>query len=209
MSNLKKPNINKRLLASSNASIAVFSIMTVFSLILSPVFTDSIFADDDVDELDIDVDEVIGDNGENVIVGNGFIQGTDDDDMIFAGDGDNIIRGKDGNDEIVASLGNDYVRGDDDNDQIMGGYGADMLYGSDDDDYLVGGDGDDLLYGEDGNDVLNGGYGDDQLAGGKDADIFTCGDGYDEVKDYSISDGDQIGADCEIGTVPDEDDFFR
>lgn len=121
------------------------------------------------------------------------LAGTDYNDWIDAGDGDDTIYGEGGNDILDGKAGADH---------IYGGAGNDIIYGGDIDDFLDGGDGDDIiyagtsagaidiviggagndhLYGEAGIDELYGGFGDDYIDAGGDTDLVHAGDGNDEV----------------------------
>lgn len=128
-----------------------------------------------------------------------IVAGTEADQYLSGGDGDDQINGYGGND-------NDHLNGDAGDDTLHGGMGNDTLSGGDDDDAvhgrlgddtLIGGDGQDSLFGGRGNDVilgvtpadsapdrdvdyLNGGGGDDLIVAGG-ADIVTAGDGADTI----------------------------
>lgn len=58
---------------------------------------------------------------------------------------DNTIYGTDENDEIDGGVGEDLLSGRDGNDKLIGGVGSDMLLGGDGDDILVGGEGNDYI----------------------------------------------------------------
>ncbi len=89
-------------------------------------------------------------------------QGTDGDDYIDAGAGNDTVFAAAGEDLVDAGPGDDRVFGGDDDDLIVGAAGND---------FLRGGDGDDLMFGGAGSDVLNGDVGDDLLSG---ADIIDA-----------------------------------
>ncbi|MCF3934869.1 hypothetical protein L1787_15810 [Acuticoccus sp. M5D2P5] len=72
--------------------------------------------------------------------------------------------GSDDDDRIVAGTGNDSLEGFDGNDVLVGGGG---------DDWLLGGAGNDLIFGQSGQDVMNGGAGDDTMYGGRGADVVV------------------------------------
>lgn len=123
----------------------------------------------------------------------GFVDGTDADDMIGAdyvdgaGDrndsGDAILPGQQGDQDVIrAGAGNDTVFGGTGADSLMGGAGNDLLHGhsqngADDgaDDILEGGDGNDAAWGGAGNDILVGGTGSDTLRGGDGNDLIAGG----------------------------------
>ena len=85
--------------------------------------------------------------------------------------------GSDGNDNIDGGSGDDTIRGWDGNDILNGGAGNDTLHGE---------DGDDSIYGFIGNDTIRGGDGDDNLYGGSGYDMFVFGgrDGNDTIGDF-------------------------
>ena len=89
------------------------------------------------------------------------ILGTEGDDVIRCGSGNDRVDGRGGDDVIFCGSGNDVVRG---------GSGNDRLYGE---------SGDDALDGGSGNDLLSGGGGDDRLVGGPGRDSFEDGSGRD------------------------------
>jgi len=76
--------------------------------------------------------------------------------------------GTDGDDVLYAGYGEEDV-------QLSGGEGDDTLYDSDGDDVLIGGDGDDTLVIGDGEDVMNGGAGEDLFIFNATADSGTSG----------------------------------
>ncbi len=89
--------------------------------------------------------------------------------------------------------------GTEDSDNIQGTSSADTIHGKGGDDRLYGLAGADTLYGGLGYDILIGGAGKDTLTGGEGADIFhyearsdSRGTAVDLIKDFTISDGDQV-----------------
>jgi|GEM_PF-1918256 len=132
--------------------------------------------------------------------GNDVIGGSEVDDLIHGGDGDDEIFsdaavkgdrvwGDDGDDEITAGDGNDTLRGGDGNDVISAGDGDDRAKGEAGDDLLMGGDGDDKLIGGDGMDELRGGAGRDLLWGGEDGDLYIIEDLLDVIKESNAYSG--------------------
>ncbi len=146
-------------------------------------------------------DTLSGDNGANVIEGNGAT------DFITDRGGDDTLYGGDGNDWFNAGAGADDYYGGADNDLVnfaesatgvtvnlatgvgSGGIaegdtytGIETLIGSNHGDVLIGDDGNNTLLGSDGADILIGGLGDDHILGdnGGDgsayADTFVFGD---------------------------------
>jgi len=82
------------------------------------------------------------------------VTGTDANDKIDTGDGDDNISGEGGNDFIEAGEGDDLVSGGAGDDKIQGGPG---------DDYIMGGEGNDVVTDGPGNDFINLGPGNDTL----------------------------------------------
>ncbi|SHG22606.1 Hint domain-containing protein [Cognatishimia maritima] len=113
----------------------------------------------------------------------GYITGTDSDDVMTAGytdaDGDVIddddaaLPGASGDDDhILAMGGNDLVFSGAGNDIVEAGSGNDTIFAATGDDTLIAGSGDNVLYGEDGNDVFYAGTGSDSMEGGAGNDQF-------------------------------------
>ena len=69
------------------------------------------------------------------------------------------LEGSEGNDTIHAGAGNDVLFGMGGNDTLYGGAGNDVLFGGSGDDHLYGGEGNDVLFGGSGDDYLDGGDG--------------------------------------------------
>ncbi|MGZ8361958.1 MAG: Ig-like domain-containing protein, partial [Allosphingosinicella sp.] len=126
-------------------------------------------------------------------------QGTDDEDTIFAGAGNDsahggggadnlhgeagndLLNGNDGWDELFGDAGNDVLNGGAGNDALLGGAGNDALNGEDGNDWLEGGTGSDVMDGGAGDDRLDGGAGNDRMTGGLDRDVFVVGGGGNDV----------------------------
>ncbi|MEO1147726.1 MAG: peroxidase family protein [Cyanobacteria bacterium J06638_22] len=109
--------------------------------------------------------------------------GSDEDDVLNGGLGEDLIFGNQGDDTIRAYAANDDVFGGSGDDVISGGAGSDRLYGSTGDDQLLGDVGSDTLIGGSGNDTLLGtnamaqGVAEhDTLTGGSGRDLFILGD---------------------------------
>ncbi len=155
------------------------------------------------------------------------IWGTDHNDWIDAGNGDDTIYGDGGNDVLDGKAGADHIYGGDGNDVIYGGDIEDFLDGGAGDDIIyagtsagaldvvIGGDGDDRLYGEAGIDEMYGGAGNDYIDAGGDTDlafgdsgndVMYGGDGPDELRggtgDDIISGGS--GGDKLLGEAGDD-----
>ena len=117
------------------------------------------------------------------------VTGSDDDDIIYGGDGGNQIEGKGGDDKIYGGAGKDYLYGFSGDDTIYGGASDDHIQGMEGDDTLYGGDGDDSLVGGSGTNQLNGGAGNDYLVGDSDIDQLNGGAGNDALHG---NDGDDV-----------------
>lgn len=96
--------------------------------------------------------------------------GSQESDVMFAGDDPTMMMGWGGDDVLVASESFG---------EMHGGKGEDKLYGYTAHDWLVGGEGDDQLHGEYGDDYLHGGAGADFMTAGHDDDKLDGGDGND------------------------------
>ena len=118
-------------------------------------------------------------------------------------DGEDVLYGTNEEDTMDAGAGNDIALGLDGNDSILGGDGNDLIHGGDGDDMLDGGDGDDRVYGGWGADTLLGGPGRDELHGEWNGDTYRYQAGDGEVV---IDDGHRVvGWMTEGGWVSEED----
>lgn len=129
---------------------------------------------------DGDLDVLIYNGGDHVVMG-----GTNEDDIIVAGEGDDTIWGYEGNDTIEAGYGVDVVHGGDGDDIITNAgtdIGAmDFLHGEGGNDVIHGGSGMALVFGNSGNDFIIGGPDGKHLLGGLGNDFVRGGDGGDFV----------------------------
>ena len=78
-------------------------------------------------------------------------------DTVFGSDDDDEIDGGAGNDSLRGDAGNDVISGDIGDDTISGGYGNDLLDGWAGNDSINGDDGIDKIYGGPGDDVIDAG----------------------------------------------------
>ncbi len=120
-----------------------------------------------------------------------IIIGTNGNDTINAGNGNDLITGGNGNDTINAGSGNDLITGGNGNDVLNGGAGNDLILGGNGNDTLNGGSGNDILIAGNGNDILDGGSGSDILSagGGNDTLIYQASDNFGSVDIYAGGDG--------------------
>lgn len=112
-------------------------------------------------------DTIFGGTGYDVIsgeVGDDYLDGEQDADSLFGGDG---------NDTMLGGEGADILWGENGNDLMDGGIGVDTLRGGAGQDTLWGGEGNDFLMGEDGNDFMIGGAGGDEFKGGTGLDTAS------------------------------------
>jgi len=130
-----------------------------------------------------------------------IITGTEQDDLIYGGDGDYTVNGGDGDDQLHGGDGSDTLNGEAGDDRL---YAGDGIIGQSIN-TLNGGDGDDILYGSnEAENILNGDDGDDQIhirghdtaTGGTGADSFIYSTEYGDgalgtITDY-VADDDQI-----------------
>lgn len=147
---------------------------------------DAIFGDDETSGIYSDWSFTIDSSGVT-FVRMGFQKNTiGDDDVIYAGTGNDYVEAGYGDDEVYAGNGADLVLGENGNDFIEGGAGDDKLHGDasnvsladQGDDYIDGGAGNDTIVGYGGNDQLFGGDGNDNL-NGDDANLELSAHGDD------------------------------
>lgn len=117
--------------------------------------------------------------------GDDEIRGTDSDDLLFGGTGNNLINSGKGNDRINTGDGNDV---------IFGGLGDDLIETGDGDDEIEGGEGDDLLFGGTGNNRINAGKGNDRINTGDGNDVIFGGLG-DDLIESGVGDDEIEGGD--------------
>ena len=194
----------------------MFALLGLIGAAAAAVFMIDFGGDEDTDHASAVADDDAADTDEPRVPLDQFV--SDDDTVIFAGEGNDELRsgagndylhGRDGDDTITSAGGNDTLQGGRGNDHLDAGEGDDVLNGHTGDDILIGGDGDDRLNGGEGNDTLEGGdgddwllgsFGDDLMSGGAGADTLHGGDGNDrlwdqgdDVRDYlNGGDGDDI-----------------
>lgn len=122
--------------------------------------------------------------------------GTDEADVLTAGDEAYLLLGMDGNDDMMASevagemhggAGSDRLFGFTANDWLVGGADADQLHGEGGDDVLAGGVGNDFLTAGAGNDLLDGGAGNDYMVTGEGMDRVAFSEGDDVVEDFDVA----------------------
>jgi Ca2+-binding RTX toxin-like protein len=125
----------------------------------------------------------------NGTVNGELLEGSLENDVIFALDGNDSLIGQDGGDLLFGDRGSDAIVGGAGNDTLTGGTGNPADNQGDGADRLFGNQGDDWLFGNQGNDSLEGGQGNDTLFGGKQADVLKGGDGDDILfGDLAVSD---------------------
>ena len=142
-----------------------------------------------------------GTNSAEILVGtdhNDYLEMGIGDDTAYGGKGNDIIYGGQsnaGHNTLYGGDGNDYLVGGDAPDVIDGGKGDDWIFGMSSGssvngvDQLIGGDGNDHIFGGIGIDKMFGGKGDDSLYGGSDTDPFMYGgDGNDYLNGGSGQD---------------------
>ncbi|WP_138496852.1 Ig-like domain-containing protein [Nostoc sp. PA-18-2419] len=127
------------------------------------------------------LDQLVGVNTFNALGGNDRLIGTDSNETLSGGTGNDYIDAKGGNDSLLGNDGIDTLIGGAGNDILDGGAGNDILLGGLDNDTLLGGAANDSLDGGAGNDNLNGGVGNDTLLGGLGNDILSGGGGKDHL----------------------------
>lgn len=132
-----------------------------------------------------DVEQVVGANGPDHLIGNELA---------------NVFDGDDAGDLLEGAGGADLLDGGPGPDELHGGEGPDTLRGGGDADVVLGEGGDDRIEGGPGADLLDGGAGNDTiLARDGVADTVTCGPGVDTVDADPV---DVLAADCEPAAAP-------
>jgi len=130
--------------------------------------------DDDEEEA---VERIGSDADEDISggLGNDFIDADAGDDVINGRAGDDLIFGREGADVLQGEDGNDMLCSGDDNDIVTGNRGNDFIEGQEGDDFVSGDYGFDSVRGDEGNDTVIGGRGGDILEGGTGDDILFGG----------------------------------
>ncbi|EFL88146.1 peroxidase family protein [Ahrensia sp. R2A130] len=140
--------------------------------------------------------EVIGGTNDANIIragnGNDTVWGDGGDDEIHGGLADDHLYGGDGDDVIFGDDGVDFIRGDDGDDEIHGGTEDDAITGGKGNDVIFGDAGFDALLGGDGDDVIHGGTQDDEILGGEGHDLLF-GDNGNDALDGEAGDDILIG----------------
>lgn len=133
--------------------------------------------------------DVDGDGDNDVLIYNGsdhvVLGGSEEDDLLAAGEGDDSIWGRGGDDVIEAGYGVDHVHGGD-GDDIITNSGtdigmADFLHGEGGNDAIQGGSGMALIFGNEGQDFIISGPDGKHALGGLGTDFVRGGDGMDFV----------------------------
>ena len=101
--------------------------------------------------------------------------GTDTHYLRYTGGDHVVLGGTDANNTLIAGIGDDTLFGDGGNDRLEGGFGNDIINGGAGDDIIVDSGGDDNIKGEDGNDVVHAGPGLDLVMGGRGQDFIFLG----------------------------------
>jgi len=128
-------------------------------------------------------DDPLGDNPFIALVvrDNPQTAGVDTNYLHYTGEDHVVLGGTEGNDTMISGIGDDTLWGDGGNDRLEGGDGADQILGGDGDDILTDLGGDDIIQGGDGNDVINGGNGINLLLGGFGKDFIMAGEDLSEI----------------------------
>ncbi len=128
-----------------------------------------------------------GYNSHEVLAGSDFndwIDAGNGDDTVYGDKGDDVLDGKAGADHLYGGDGQDVLLGGDIEDFLDGGNGDDLVYAGTSAgalDVVIGGNGNDHLYGEAGIDEIYGGAGDDYIDAGGDTDLAFGDGGNDEM----------------------------
>ena len=131
--------------------------------------------------------------------------GPDTNYLRYTGEDHVVLGGTEGNDIMIAGIGDDTVYGDGGNDRIEGGDGNDSIMGGKGDDIITDRGGDDVIKGDEGNDVIQGGNGLNILFGGEGHDFIITGE--DISMTFAGAGNDFIfGAKVNFQTTGDEGD---
>lgn len=129
---------------------------------------------------------IFGTQGNDALVGgdgNDFLKGKKGDDTLNGGNGNDYLQGGQGDDDLTGGEGNDFLAESKGNNTLDGGLGNDILKGGKENDTLIGGEGNDFLFDRKGNNILDGGLGNDTLQGGRENDTLIGGEGNDLLTD--------------------------
>ncbi len=110
-----------------------------------------------------------------VIRNNPATPGTDTNYLRYTGGDHVVMGGTEANDTIIAGIGDDTLFGDGGNDRLEGGFGNDIINGGDGDDIIVDSGGDDNIKAGKGNDVVHAGPGLDLVMGNDGQDFIFLG----------------------------------
>jgi Ca2+-binding RTX toxin-like protein len=120
-------------------------------------------------------DDIRSGDGDDTLWGDGG------DDILAGGRGNDAIIGGDGNDRMIGESGDDFSNGGAGNDSMSGSAGTDLLVGLEGRDLIDGGSDEDEIFGGLGDDRISGGSGDDDLLGNEDNDWIEGGAGDDHL----------------------------
>jgi hypothetical protein len=109
------------------------------------------------------------------------INGTEQDDVIIGGAGNDRINAGDGNDTIDAGDGDNRIDAGKGDDTITAGSGDDRINAGKGDDVIDAGDGDNRINAGKGDDTITAGSGDDRINAGKGDDVIDAGDGDNRI----------------------------
>ncbi|MFZ6049905.1 peroxidase family protein, partial [Pseudomonas sp. CR3202] len=115
----------------------------------------------------------------------------------YTGEDHVVLGGTEGNDILISGIGDDTLYGDGGNDRLEGGDGVDMILGGAGDDIITDQGGDDNLQGGEGNDVIHAGNGINLMLGGFGKDFIITGE--DESESFGGPGDDFI-----LGVRPNE-----
>jgi len=135
---------------------------------------------DDVQSTLIDINDYATESG--ATIGDDTLEGTSEDNFIFALIGNDKVDGLGGDDFLFGDSGDDTLSGGAGNDQIDGGTGNDIILDGMGKNKLDGGNGVDQLLTFSGLNELDGGGDSDYLAGGFQADQLSGGTGNDVLR---------------------------
>jgi Ca2+-binding RTX toxin-like protein len=122
------------------------------------------------------------------------INGTNGNDTLAGGTGDDFINAGDGNDRVDGGDGNDTINGGAGNDVLVGGRGNNTIDGGDGNDTITAADGNNVIKGGAGNDSIVAGHGNNTIDAGEGNNSVTVGNGNNVIVGGSGNDTFHVGA---------------
>ena len=129
-------------------------------------------------------DTLYGGNGDDIIfslASNDTIYAGEGNNSVIAGNGNNTVYAGAGNDVINVGNGNNTIYAAEGNNNVFAGNGNDLIYAGLGDDIINAGDGNNTIYAAEGNNQITTGIGDDLIYAGSGNNLISTGTGNDTV----------------------------